>query len=97
VKNPTGAPGRTQARYPGLRSRDCSTGKRKMLAEDRGKRSVDGRCLYYGGLNIWATDCAARNKAQTFKVAGAEIRVFGTRPDSEEFRNDLISQSKMPL
>jgi len=32
------------------------------------KRFVDGRCVYCGGFNHRAAECAARKKAQTIKV-----------------------------
>jgi hypothetical protein len=49
------------------------------LAEERAKRLADGRCLYCGGYNHRAAECVARNKAQTFKAAGAQIKEVGTK------------------
>jgi len=48
---------------------DLSAGKRRISAEERAKRFADGRCLYCGGFNHRAAECAARKKAQTFKAA----------------------------
>jgi len=42
---------------------DLSAGKRRMSAEERVKRFVDGRCLYCGGFNHRVAECAARKKA----------------------------------
>jgi hypothetical protein len=53
---------------------DLSVSKRRISAEQRAKRFADDWCLYYGGFNHRAAECAARMKAQTFKAAGAEIQ-----------------------
>jgi len=48
------------------------------LAEERVKMFADRRCLYCGGFNHSAVECAVMFKAQTFKVAGAEVKEVGT-------------------
>jgi hypothetical protein len=63
---------------------DLSAGKRRISAEKRAKRFADGRCLYCGGFNHRAAECAARKKAQTFMVAAAEIKKVGAKEGSEE-------------
>jgi hypothetical protein len=63
---------------------DLRAGKRRISAEERAKRFADGRCLYCGGFNHRAAECAARKKAQTFRVAGAVIKEVGTNEGSEE-------------
>jgi len=67
---------------------DLSAGKGRISAEERAKRFADGRCLYCGGFNHSAAECAARNKAQTFKAAGAEIKEVGTKEGSKELGKD---------
>jgi hypothetical protein len=58
---------------------DLRAGKRRISAEERLKRFVDERCLYCGGFNHRAAECAARKKAQTFKMAGAEVKEAKTK------------------
>jgi len=67
---------------------DLSTGKRKISAEEWAKRFADGSCLYCGGFNHRAAECAARKKAQTSKVSGAEVKEVGTKEGSEESGKD---------
>ena len=67
---------------------DRSTDKRKIWAEKRAKRFADGRCLYCGGFNHRATECAAGKKAQTFKADGAEGTEVGTVEGSKESGKD---------
>jgi hypothetical protein len=67
---------------------DHSAGRRRISAEDRAKRFVDGRCLHCGGSNHRVVECAARKKAQTFKAAGAEVKDIGTKECSEESAKD---------
>jgi len=67
---------------------DLSAGKRRILAEERAKRFADGRCLYCGGFNHRAAECAARKKTQTFKASGAEVKEVGTKESSEESGKD---------
>jgi hypothetical protein len=67
---------------------DLSTGKRRMAVEERAKRFANVRCLYCGGFNHRAAECAARKKAQTFKAAGVEINGVETKEDSEESGKD---------
>jgi hypothetical protein len=55
---------------------------------EQAKRFADGRCLYSGGFNHRAAECAARKKAQTFKAAGAEIQEVGTKEGSAEAGKD---------
>jgi len=63
---------------------DLSAGRRRISAEQRAKRFTDGWCLYCGGFNHRAAECAARKKAETFKVAGAEVKEVGIGTGSEE-------------
>jgi hypothetical protein len=63
---------------------DQSAGRRRIKDEERAKRFADGRCLYCGGINHSAVDCAARKKARSFKVAGAGVKEVGEKVDSEE-------------
>jgi len=67
---------------------DLSAGRRRISAEESAKRFGDGRCLCCGGFNHRAAECAAREKAQTFKAAGAEIKEVGTKEGSEELGKD---------
>jgi len=76
---------------------DLSAGKRRISAEERAKRFADGRCLYCGGFNHRAAECAARKKAQTFKAAGAEVKEVGTKDGSEESGKDQVNPSRMAL
>jgi hypothetical protein len=87
-KAPETAPAGTIAGYTGPAPMDLSAGKRRISAEQRAKRFADGRCLYCGGFNHSAAECAARKKAQTFKAAGAEVKEVGTEKGSEESGND---------
>jgi len=82
------APAGTVAGYTGPAPMDISAGKRRISAEERAKRFADGRCLYCGGFNHRAAECAARKKAQTFKAAGAEVTEVGTKDGSEESGKD---------
>jgi len=45
------SPAGTVAGYPGPAPMDRSAGRRRISAEDREKRFMDGRNLYYGGFN----------------------------------------------
>jgi len=65
-----------------------SASKRRISVEETAKRFADGRCLYWGGLNHRAAECAARKKAQTFKAAGGEVKEIQTKEGSEEPRKD---------
>jgi len=87
-KAPEAAPAGTVAGYTGPAPMDLSAGKRRISAEERAKRFADGRCLYCGGFNHRAAECAARKKAQTFKAAGAEAKEVGTKDGSEESGKD---------
>jgi len=82
------APAGTVAGYTGPAPMDPSAGKRRISAEERAKRFADGRCLYCGGFNHRAAECAARKKAQTFKAAGAEVKEVGTNDGSGELGKD---------
>ena len=77
-------PAGTVVRYTGPASMDLSAGRKRISAEERAKRFTDGRCLYCGGFNHRAAECAARKKAQTIKAAGAEVKEVGTGTGSEE-------------
>jgi hypothetical protein len=83
-KAPEAASAGTVAGYTGPAPMDLRAGKRRMSAEERAKRFADGRCLYCGGFNHRAAECAARKKAQTFKASGAEVKEVGTKQGSEE-------------
>jgi len=87
-KAPEIAPAGTIAGYTGPALMDLSAGKRRISAEERAKRFADGRCLYCGGFNHRAAECAARKKAQTFKASGAEVKEIGTKEGSEESGKD---------
>jgi len=87
-KAPEAAPAGTIAGYTGPAPMDLSAGKRRILAEERAKRFADGRCLYCGGFNHRAAECAARKKAQTFKESGAEVKEVGTKEGFEESGKD---------
>jgi hypothetical protein len=45
---------------------------------------MDGRCLYWGGLNHRAAEDAARKEAQTVNAPGVEVMEVGTQELSEE-------------
>jgi len=76
---------------------DPSEGRRRISAEESAKRSRDGRCLYCGGFNHRAAECAATEKAQEFQAAGAEIEEEETKQDSEESVKDQVNPSRMAL
>jgi hypothetical protein len=63
---------------------DLSAGRRKTSDEERAKRFADGRCLYCGGFNHRAVDCAVRKKARSFKAAGVEVKEAEGKKDREE-------------
>jgi hypothetical protein len=67
---------------------DLSASKRKISAEERAKRFADRRCLYCGGFNHRAVECAARKKARMFKAARAEVKEVGTKEGSKESGKD---------
>ena len=90
-KDPTGAPAGTVAGYTGLAPMDLSPGRRRISVEKRAKRFMVGRCLYCGGFNHRAAECAARKKAQTFKAAGAELKEVGTGAGSEESGKEQVN------
>jgi hypothetical protein len=60
--------------YTGPAPMDLSAGRGRISDEVRAKRFADGRCLYCGGFNHRAVDCAVRKKARPFKAAGAEVK-----------------------
>jgi hypothetical protein len=63
---------------------DLSAGRRSISDEERAKRFADGRCVYCGGFNHRAVDCAVRKKAQPFKAAGAEVKGAKGKEDPKE-------------
>jgi hypothetical protein len=67
-----------------------SAGRRRIPDEERAKRSADGRCLYCGGFNHRAVDCAVRKKARSFKAAGAKVKEAGVKEDSKEKGIELV-------
>jgi len=85
---PEVAPAGTVPGYTGPAPMDLSAGRRRISDGERAKRFADGRCLYCGGFNHRAAECAARKKAQTFKAAGAEVKEVGTKDGSEESGKD---------
>ena len=87
-KAPEMAPAETIAGYTGPAPMDLSAGKRRISAEERAKRFAAGRCLYCGGFNHRAAECAARKKAQMFKASGAAVMEIGTKEGSEESGKD---------
>jgi len=74
---PETAPAGTEAGYSGPAPMDISAGRRTMSDEERAKRFADGRCLYCGGFNHRAVECAVRNKAGTFTAVGVEVKETG--------------------
>ena len=85
------------AAYTGQAPMNGSAGKRMISAEDIARRFADGRCLSCGEFNHRAAQCAARKKAQTFKVAGAEEEQVGTGTGSEESGEDYVKWRQMAL
>jgi len=85
---PEAAPAGTVPGYTGPAPMDLSAGRRRISDEERAKRFADGRCLYCGGFNHRAAECAAKKKARTFKAAGAEVKEVGTKDGSEESGKD---------
>jgi len=67
---------------------DLRVGKRRISGEERAKRIVEGSCLYCVGFIFWVAECAARNKAQTFKAAPSMVKEVGTVRGSEESEKD---------
>jgi hypothetical protein len=94
---PEAAPAGTVAGYTGPAPMDLSACKRRISAEERVKRFADGRCLYCGGFNHRAAECVARNKAQTFKAARAEINKVGIKEGSEESGKEYVNFSRLAL
>jgi hypothetical protein len=82
-KTPKHASSGTDAGYTGTAPMDLSEGRRRKSDEERAMRFADGRCLYCGGLNHRAVDCAVRKKAQSCKVAGAEVMEVEEKDDSK--------------
>jgi hypothetical protein len=52
---------------------DLSTDRQNISDQERVKRFADERCLYCGGCNHRAVDCAVRKQAGAFTAAGAEV------------------------
>jgi hypothetical protein len=95
--DPERAPAGTVAGYTGPAPMDLSAGRWRISAEERANRFADGRCLYCGGFDHRAAECAARKKAQTFKVAGVEIKEGGTKEGSEESGKGYVNPSSMGI
>jgi hypothetical protein len=87
-KSPETAPAGMISGYTGPAPFDLSAGKRRISAKGRAKRFVDGRCLYFGGINHRPAECAVRKKVQMFKATGAETEEVGTEEESEELGED---------
>ena len=83
-RTPETAPAGTVAGYTGPAPMDLSAGRRRISEEERAKRFADGRCLYCGGFNHRAVDCAVRKKARPFKAAGAEVKGTEGKENLEE-------------
>jgi hypothetical protein len=94
-KAPEIAPAGTIAGYSGPAPMDLTTGKGRIVAEQRVNRFAYGRCVYCGGFNNRVAECAARQQAETCKVAGVEVKKIGTLGGSEESGRELVDQSKM--
>jgi len=90
-KDPSGAHAGTVPGYTGPASMDLSAGRRRISAEERAKRFADGRCLYCGGFNHRAAECAARKEVQRFKPAGAEAKDVATRIGPKESGKDQVN------
>jgi hypothetical protein len=84
LKIPKSAPAGTVAGYTGPAPMNLSTDRRRISDEERMNRFPDGRCLYCGGFNHRAVDCAVRKKARPFKAAGAEVKEAEGKEDSRE-------------
>jgi hypothetical protein len=68
-------------------------GRRRISDEERAKRFANGRCLYCGGFNHRAVDCAVRKKACSFKAAGAEVKeIKGRRIRRKREKSGSIRQ-----
>jgi hypothetical protein len=65
-KAPEAAPAGTVTGYTGPAPMDLSAGRRKISGKERRKRFAEGRCLYCGGFNHRAVDCAVRKKGTDF-------------------------------
>jgi len=63
---------------------DLSAGRRRISDEERAKRFADGWCLYCGGFNHRAVDCAVRKKTSSFRAAGAEVKAVKEGEDTKE-------------
>ncbi|KAF8537899.1 hypothetical protein BDD12DRAFT_806557 [Trichophaea hybrida] len=83
-QDPQTAPAGMVARYTGRAPIDLSAGRRRMLDNQRAMRFADGRCLYCGGFNDRVVECAVRNKARSFKAAGAEVKDVDRKESSKD-------------
>jgi len=93
-EEPEQAPAGTVAEYTGPAPMDLSAGKRRIWAEEGAKRFTDGRCLYCGGFNHRAAECAAKKIAQALKAAGAEVKEARAGSDSKEEGNEVVNWGK---
>jgi len=89
-QDPAGAPTGKVAGCTVPAPMDLSAGRRRISAEERAKRFTHGRCLYCGGFNHRAAECAARKKAHTFKAAGTEVKDVGTGTGSKESGKEVV-------
>jgi len=87
---PEVAPAGTVAGYTGPAPMDLSAGRRRISDEERAKRFADGRCLYCGGFNHRAVDCAVRKKARPFKAAGAEVKEIEGKGEAKETGKEQV-------
>ena len=87
-KAPEMAPAGTVAGYTRPAPMDLSAGRRTISVEERAKRFSDRRCLYCGGFNHRAAECAARKHTPTFKAAGAEVIEWETKECSKKSGQD---------
>jgi hypothetical protein len=95
--DPAGSPAGTVAGYTGPAPIILHAGRRWILAEETAMKFADGRCLYCGGFNHRAAECVARKKAQTLKVATAEVKEVGTQDGSKESGKDYVNLRRMVL
>jgi len=96
-KDPAGASPGPVAEYPGPATMDLSAGGRRISAEERANRLMDGWCFYCGEFNHRAAGSAVRKKAQTCKAAGAEVKEVGSGTGSKESGKQQVNWRRMAL
>jgi hypothetical protein len=88
LKAPEMSPAQSDAGYTGLMPTNLSPGEKRISAEELAKRFAKGRCLYCGGFNHRAAECAAWKQPQAFKTTGAEVKDVGFNEECEELGKD---------